>query len=103
MQSQSFKSLAIGNHNRKVASFSRRKRSKIAVVAITKIALGQKIAAIQNHTLVVATYSGGFQTHVALLEHYTNHTKLAIPESKELASEGVLGVAAIFLSCDCSR
>ena len=46
---------------------------------------------------------GGFQTHVALLKHYKNHTKLAVPESKELASEGVFGVAAIFLSCDCSR
>ena len=46
---------------------------------------------------------GGFQTHVALLKHYKNHTKLAVPESKELASEGVFEVAVIFLSCDCSR
>ena len=33
---------------------------------------------------------------MALLKHYTNHTKLAAPESKELASEGVFGVAVIF-------
>ena len=57
----------------------------------------KKIAAIRNHTLVVATYSGGVsQTHVALLKHYKNHTKLAVPDSKELASEGVFGVAVIF-------
>ena len=28
---------------------------------------------------------------MALLKHYKNHTKLAVPESKELASEGVFG------------
>ena len=33
---------------------------------------------------------------MALLKHYKNHTKLAVPESKELASEGVFGVAVIF-------
>ena len=56
-RNRNHKSLAIGNHNFEVASFSRRNRS----VAITKkIALGQKIAAIRNHTLVVATISGGF-------------------------------------------
>ena len=33
---------------------------------------------------------------MALLKHYKNHTKLAIPESKESASEGVFGVAVIF-------
>ena len=33
---------------------------------------------------------------MALLKHYKNHTKLAVPESKELASEGVLGVAVTF-------
>ena len=33
---------------------------------------------------------------MVLLKHYKNHTKLAIPESKELASEGVFEVAVIF-------
>ena len=103
-RNRNHKSLAIGNHNFKVASFSRRNRSKIAVSQSQKSHWAKKIAAIQNHTLVVATYSGGgFQTHVALLKHYKNHTKLAVPESKELVSEGVFGVAVIFLSCDCSR
>ena len=33
---------------------------------------------------------------MALLKHYKNHTKLAVPESKELASEDTFGVAVIF-------
>ena len=57
----------------------------------------KKIAAMRNHNLVVATHSGGgFLTYVALLRHSKNHAKLADPESKELASEGVFGVAVIF-------
>ena len=103
-RNRNHKSLAIGNHNFEVAGFSRRNRRKIAVSQSQKSHWAKiKIAVIQNRTLVVATYSGGFQTHVALLKHYKNHTKLAVPESKELASEGVFGVAVIFLSCDCSR
>ena len=54
------KSLAIGNHNFEVASFSRRNRSKIAVSQSQKSHWAKKIAAIRNHTLVVATYFGGF-------------------------------------------
>ena len=54
------KSLAIGNHNFEVASFSRRNRSKIAVSQSQKSHWAKKIAAIRNHTLVVATISGGF-------------------------------------------
>ena len=95
-RNRNHKSLAIGNHNFEVASFSRRNRSKIAVSQSQKSHWAKKIAAIRNHTLVVATYFGGFQTHVALLKYYKNHTKLAVPESKELASEGVFGVAVIF-------
>ena len=52
------KSLAIGHHNFKVASFSCRNRSKIAVSQSHKPHWAQKTAAIRNHTLVVATYSG---------------------------------------------
>ena len=85
------KSLAIGNHNFEVASFSRRDRNQIAVSRSPKSALGQKIAAIRNHSLVVPTYSRGLQTYVALLRHCQNQTKLVVadPKSKELASEGV--------------
>ena len=36
------------------------KSQQSRIVAIREIALGQKIAAIRNHTLVVATISGGF-------------------------------------------
>ena len=54
------KSLAIGNHNFEVASFSRRNRSKIAVSQSQKWHWAKEIAAIRNHTLVVATISGGF-------------------------------------------
>ena len=77
-RNRNHKSLAIGNHNFEVANFSRRNRSKIAV------------SQSQN------------RIYVALLKHYKT-TKLAVPESKDLASEGVFGVAVIFLSCDCSR
>ena len=59
-RSRNHKSLAIGNHNLEVASFSRRNRSKIAVSQSQKSHWAKKIAAIQNYTLVVATYSGGF-------------------------------------------
>ena len=59
-RNRNHKSLAISNHNFKVASFSRRNRSKIAVSQSQKSHWAKKIAAIQNHTLVVATYSGGF-------------------------------------------
>ena len=59
-RNRNHKSLAIGNHNFEVASFSRRNRSKIAVSQSQKSHWAKKIAAIQNHTLVVATYSGGF-------------------------------------------
>ena len=59
-RNRNHKSLAIGNHNFEVASFSRRNRSKIAVLQSQKSHWAKKIAAIQNHTLVVATYSGGF-------------------------------------------
>ena len=88
-RNRNHKSLAIGNHNFEVASFSRRNRSKIAMSQSQKSHWAKKIAAMQSHTLVVATYSRGFQTHVALLKHYKNQTKLAVPESKDLASEGV--------------
>ena len=53
------KSLAIGNHNFEVASFPRRNRSKIAVSQSQKSHWAKQIAAIRNHTLVVATYSRG--------------------------------------------
>ena len=102
-RNRNHKSLAIGNHNFEVASFSRRNRNKIAVSQSQKSHWAKKIAAIQNHTLVVATYSGGFPDPCGAFETQKNHTKPAIPESKELASEGVFGVAVIFLSCDCSR
>ena len=59
-RNRNHKSLAIGNHNFEVASFFRRNRSKIAVSQSQKSHWAKKIAAIQNHTLVVATYSGGF-------------------------------------------
>ena len=59
-RNRNHKSLAIGNHNFEVASFSRRNRSKIAVSQSQKAHWAKTIAAIQNHTLVVATYSGGF-------------------------------------------
>ena len=59
-RNRNYKSLAIGNHNFEVASFSRRNRSKIAVSQSQKSHWAKKIAAIQNHTLVVATYSAGF-------------------------------------------
>ena len=59
-RNRNHKSLAIGNHNFEVACFSRRNRSKIAVSQSQKSYWAKKIAAIQNHTLVVATYSGGF-------------------------------------------
>ena len=59
-RNRNHKSLAIGNHNFEVASFSRRNRSKIAVSQSQKSHWAKKIAAIRNHTLVVATYSGGF-------------------------------------------
>ena len=58
-RNRNHKSLAIGNHNFEVASFSRRNHSKIAVKS-QKSHWAKKIAAIQNHTLVVAPYSGGF-------------------------------------------
>ena len=58
-RNRNHKSLAIGNHNFEVASFSRRNRSKIAVSQSQKSHWAKKIAAIRNHTLVVATYSGG--------------------------------------------
>ena len=57
-RNRNHKSLAIGNHIFEVASFFCRNRSKIAVSQ--KSHWAKKIAAIQNHTLVVATYSGGF-------------------------------------------
>ena len=57
-RNRNHKSLAIGNHNFEVASFSRRNRSKIALSQSQKSHWAKKIAAIQNHTLVVATYSG---------------------------------------------
>ena len=46
----------------------------------------------------MATHSGvgGFQTYVALQRHSKSHAKLADPESKELASEGVFGVTVTF-------
>ena len=81
------KSLAIGNHNFEIASFSCRNRSKIAVSQSQKSHWAKKIAAIQNHTLVVATYSGGFPDPCGAL---------AVPESKDLVSERVFGVAVIF-------
>ena len=56
-RNRNHKSLAIGNHNFEVASFSRRNRSKIAVSQSQKSHWATKIVAIQNHTLVVATYS----------------------------------------------
>ena len=59
-RNRNHKSLAIGNHNFEVASFSRRNRSKIAVSQSQKSHWAKKIAAIRNHTLVVAKYSGGF-------------------------------------------
>ena len=54
------KSLATANRNFKVASFASRNRSKIAVSQSQKSHRAKKIAAIRNHTLVVATISGGF-------------------------------------------
>ena len=92
------KSLAIGNRNfEEVASFSRRNRNKIAVSQSQKSDWAKKIAAIRNHNLVVATDSGGFPDLCgAELRHSKNQAKLADPESKELASEGVSGVAVIF-------
>ena len=91
-RSRNHKSLAIGNHNVEVASFSRRNRINIAVSQSQKTHWAKKIAAIRNHTLVVATISGGFPesgilTYATLLKHYKNHAKLVDPESKELASE----------------
>ena len=59
-RNRNHKSLAIGNHNFEVAGFSRRNRSKIAVSQSQQSHRAKKIAAIQNHTLVVTTYSGGF-------------------------------------------
>ena len=59
-RNRNHKSLAIGNHNFEIASFSRRNRSKIAVSQSQKSHSARKIAAIRNHTLVVATYFGGF-------------------------------------------
>ena len=54
------KSLAIGNHNLEVASFARRNCRKIALSQSQKSHWAKDIAAIRNHTLVVATISGGF-------------------------------------------
>ena len=54
-RNRNHKSLAIGNHNFEVASFSRRNRSKIAVSQSQKSHWAKKIAAIQTHTLVVET------------------------------------------------
>ena len=59
-RNRNHKSLAIGNHNFEVASFSCRNRSKIAVSQSQRSHWAKKVAAIRNHTLVVATISGRF-------------------------------------------
>ena len=60
-----YKSQAIGNHNIEVASIS-------ADIA-TKSRPSKRIAAIQNHGLVVATYSGAFPAlWCASPKHYKN-------------------------------
>ena len=59
-RNRNHKSLAIGNRNFEIASFSRRNRNKIAVSQSQKSHWAKKVAAIQNRTLVVATFSGGF-------------------------------------------
>ena len=94
-RNRNHKSLAITNHNFEVASFARRNRDKIAVSQSQKSHWAKIIAAMRNHTLVVATISGRFpdlcDASKTLLE---KHAKLVDPESKELASEGVFsGVA----------
>ena len=61
------KSLAIGNHNFEVASFSRRNRSKIAVSQSQKSHWAKKIAAIRNHTLVA------FPAEIAVKSQCRNH------------------------------
>ena len=50
---------SLWNHNFEVASFPHKNHSKIAVSQSQKSHWAKKIAAIQNHTLVVATCSGG--------------------------------------------
>ena len=82
------KSLAIGNHDFEIANFSRRNRSKIAVSQSQKIALGQKMAAIRAHTLVVATISGNFLTYMTLLKHYKNHKKTGESRVQRLGFRG---------------
>ena len=89
--------IAITNRKRLAITISKSQAfpAEIAVncnVAITKIALGQKNRCdSESHPCSRNVFWGGFQTHVALPKHYKNHTKLAVPESKELASKGVFG------------
>ena len=100
-RNRNHKSLAIGNPNFEAASLSSRNRNKMTVSQSQKSHCANKIAAIRNHNLVVATYVS--RPMWRFWNTKKSHTKLADPESKELASEGVFGVAVIFLSCDCSR
>ena len=59
-RTRNHKPLAIGNHNFEIASFSRRNRNKITMSQSQNSHWAKKIAAIRNHTFVVATISGRF-------------------------------------------
>ena len=102
-RNRNHKSLAIGNHNFEVASFSRRNRSRIAVLQSQKSHWAKKIAAIRNHTLVVATYSGGFPDPCGESEALSKPHKTGDSRVQRVGFRGCFRSRSDFLSCDCSR
>ena len=102
-RNRNHKSQAIGNHNFEVASFSRRNHSKIAVSQSQKSHWAKKIAAIQNHTLVVATYSGGFPRPMWRFCNTIKTTQTGGSRVQRVGLKGCFRSRSDFLSCDCSR
>ena len=81
-RNRNHKSLANGNHNIEIASFSRRNRN----VAITKIALGQKPLRFGITPLWSQRLFGGVPDLCDASETLQNHVELVDVESRELAS-----------------
>ena len=81
-RNRNHKSLANGNHNIEITSFSRRNRS----VAITKIELGQKPLRFRITPLWSQQLFGGVSDLCDASETLQNHVELVDLESRELAS-----------------
>ena len=93
-RNRNHKSLAIANHNFEVASFSHRNRSEIAVLQSQKSHCAKTIAAIRNHTLVVATTSGGFPDLCDASETPKRQRKTSGSRVQRVGFRGVSAVAS---------